>query len=84
MKSLEQRYATFLKAVFVGPKTPLNVKMNVRLDGGKRPVCTDCNHSIMQHGERNQKVFCWGCATIKKVGTCNDGQWSNFNEKGIQ
>ena len=42
----------------------INVVMRVKIEGTKRPICTDCGHSVMSHGERDGKLFCWGCFGI--------------------
>ncbi len=42
----------------------IEVVMRVGLDGSKRPVCLGCGHSMMSHGERDGKLFCWGCASV--------------------
>jgi hypothetical protein len=42
----------------------IEVVMRIKLDGIKRPICADCNHSVMSHGERDGKLFCWGCFAI--------------------
>lgn len=42
----------------------IEVTMRVKLDGEKRPICLDCGHSVMSHGERDGKLFCWSCFGI--------------------
>lgn len=40
--------------------------MRVRVQGTSRPICVDCGHSMMSHGEREGVLFCWGCLAINK------------------
>jgi len=44
--------------------------MRIKLDGSKRPICLDCGHSVMSHGERDGKIFCWGCAGVGQEQQC--------------
>lgn len=47
------------------------VNIRVQVDGTKRPVCLGCEHSVMSHGERDGKLFCWTCETQNKQ--CKEG-----------
>ena len=51
---------------------PIEAVLRVKLDGSKRPVCLDCGHSVMSHGERDGKIICWGCLGVNQKGKCND------------
>jgi tRNA(Ile2) C34 agmatinyltransferase TiaS len=44
----------------------IDITMRVRMDATKRPVCLDCNHSVMSHGEKDGKLQCWPCLAIGK------------------
>lgn len=63
MKNQEPQSVTLPKVESV----VVEVIMRVQVEGSKRPLCLDCNHSVMSHGERDGKLFCWSCfATNKK------------------
>jgi tRNA(Ile2) C34 agmatinyltransferase TiaS len=62
----------------------IEVVMRVKLDGNKRPICMECGHSVMSHGERDGKLFCWGCAAVNQeqckqlcIFTISEGDYDN-------
>ncbi len=57
----------------------IQITMRIKMDGAKRPVCLDCDHSIMSHGERDGKLFCWGCAGVGQTQCIERKQ--NGNER---
>lgn len=56
------------------------VNMRVQVDGTKRPVCLGCEHSVMSHGERDGKLFCWTCETQNKQ--CKEGTDGDTGTQG--
>jgi len=69
MKSQEAQSVTSPKAESVEAK-PIEVLMRIRVEGTKRPLCLDCGHSVMSHGERDGKLFCWSCLSAGKTPQC--------------
>jgi len=49
----------------------IELAIKIRFDSTKRPICIDCEHSVMSHGEKDGKLYCWPCAGTNKE--CNAG-----------
>jgi hypothetical protein len=65
MKSQEPQSVTSPKVESADDKpVAIEVSMRVRVEGSKRPLCLDCGHSVMSHGERHGKLFCWSCLSV--------------------
>jgi tRNA(Ile2) C34 agmatinyltransferase TiaS len=64
MKSQELPSVTSLKAESAVKPVAIEVLMRIRVEGPKRPICLDCGHSVVSHGERDAKLFCWACYLV--------------------